>query len=129
LAVYHDSLFVGGGFFIVNGDSLINLMKWGGGNYVDTCGQFYLGITDPVQSGPFVTVFPNPATITATFQINGNHQMFEFIIYDQLGREVWRKQSDEDKVELSTEGFEPGMYFYRIEGNGEVKASGKLIIE
>ncbi|HEU4718908.1 MAG TPA: T9SS type A sorting domain-containing protein, partial [Bacteroidia bacterium] len=76
-----------------------------------------------------LTVFPNPAKTSATFQLSGQIQMFELIITDQLGREVWRGNSDSDRLQLSTENFLPGMYFCRIEEQGEITASGKLIIE
>lgn len=76
-----------------------------------------------------ITVFPNPASSIATFQISGVAADRTIFVFDQFGREVWRKQNDEDTVQLSTEGFMSGMYFYRIEENNEIKAAGKLIVE
>ncbi len=76
-----------------------------------------------------VEVFPNPVITNATFQMTGFDGNKTLIIYDQLGKEIWRKESFENQVEFSVEGISSGLYFYRIESNGGNKANGKFIIE
>lgn len=75
-------------------------------------------------------LYPNPVAKgePVTIKNTVNSKMLTVIIFDQLGREVYRKQGGGNEVELSTFGLEPGMYFYRIEESGEVRAAGKLII-
>src|ERR1700741_1785102 len=89
LGIYHDSLIIGGGFWTINGDSMINIAKWGGGSYVDSCGYFYLGVNDPATPSLTVSVFPNPVTETATFQFSGLTGKAVIHLYDAIGREVW----------------------------------------
>ena len=128
IGTFRDTIYVSTGI-IFNNDSSDNLVRWIGGNYTDTCGFLTTGIATQSQQNFIVEVLPNPATSNAIFQINGEHRMLDFIIYDQLGHEIWRKQSEEDRIELNTGEFASGLYFYRVEENGELKSSGKLIIE
>lgn len=125
---YNGELYVGGGFWTVDGDSVPCVVKWIGGNNTNACGHLNTGLQETVTDNT-VQVFPNPAKTSVTFQLNEQTQMFELIITDQLGREVWRGKSDTDRLQLSTEDFLPGIYFYRVEEQGEITASGKLIIE
>ena len=76
-----------------------------------------------------VNVFPNPASTSVTFQLNGFDEIKTLVIYDPLGKEIWRKETDENQIELSVEGFAVGIYFYNIEQRGECKAKGKIIIQ
>lgn len=130
LETFEGNLYAGGGVWTIDGDSVSKIVKWVGGNNTGACGHLNTGIQETDHSFS-VRVFPNPATTSVTFEFNrnGNSQMFEMVIYDQLGREIWREKGYENRLELSTEEFEPGMYFYCLEENGEVMASGKLIIE
>jgi hypothetical protein len=127
--VYHDSLFIGGGFWTIAGDSILRIAKWVGGNYTDTCGFLSTGINDQLQESFSANVFPNPATTSATFQITNSQGEKSLIIYDNLGKEIWRKETTENQIEFSTEDFAPGLYFYRIEQEGAKMCTGKLIIE
>lgn len=128
LGTLRDTLYIGGSFSEIDGDSISKIAKWTGGYFGDACGNT-TGIENAEKPNFEVTVFPNPATTSATFQINGLHEMLVFTIYDQLGREVWSKQSEENEIEINTAEIAPGLYYYRIEESGEVKSSGKLIIE
>jgi hypothetical protein len=76
-----------------------------------------------------VSVFPNPASTEATFQMSGLNGNKTLIIYNQLGKEIWRKETLENQIEFLTEGIAAGLYFYRMEQKGETKAAGKLIVQ
>jgi hypothetical protein len=129
LGVYRDTLYMGGGFQFINADTIICLAKWIGGNFGDTCGFISTGVNEQSQENFSVQMFPNPITTDAIFQITGSGKNKTLIIYDQLGKEIWRKETSENQIEFSAEGFSSGLYFYRIELSGENKASGKFIIE
>jgi hypothetical protein len=75
------------------------------------------------------TFFPNPVSTTGIFQITGIHEMLTTTVYDQFGRVVWITQSNESQVEFDARRFCSGIYYYRIEENGVIKATGKLVIE
>ncbi|HTE34715.1 MAG TPA: T9SS type A sorting domain-containing protein [Chryseolinea sp.] len=76
-----------------------------------------------------ISVYPNPASEIVTFQFSDAHESRSIIIYDQIGREVWREETNENLVSISVNEFSAGMYFYRVEETGTVRAMGKLIIE
>ena len=128
LASYQGELYIGGGCWIISTDTLAGVAKWIGGNYVDTCGNM-TGIDEENSYSNFVvSVFPNPISQAAIFQFNGPEELRTIIIYDQAGREIWRKETDVNLVEFSAEGYSPGIYFYRVKQTEEMKASGKFII-
>jgi hypothetical protein len=129
LDFYHDTLYVGGGFRLAGGDTMFYLAEWIGGNYVDTCGAINTGISEYNISNSTVCVFPNPAATSTTFKMGNLEGNKTVIIYDQLGKEIWRKETAENEIEFSTEGFAAGLYFYRVEQNGEYKTGGKIIVE
>jgi hypothetical protein len=47
-SVYKDTLYVGGGFQTIDGDSINCIAKWTGGSYVDTCGV--VGVDELVEN-------------------------------------------------------------------------------
>jgi hypothetical protein len=121
------NIFVSGSFSDVayfDADSLVSY-----GNYDIFIGKidFTTGITEQVQNFS-VNVFPNPAITSTTFQMNGLIGSKTIIIYDQLGKEIWRKETNENQIEFSVENLAAGLYFYRVEQKGEASANGKFII-
>lgn len=95
----------------------------------DTMGCNLTGVPEPSSDYQIISVFPNPASEIVTLQFSDAHQSRSIIIYDQIGREVWREETNEKLVSISVSEFSTGMYFYRVEEKGIVKTTGKLIIE
>ncbi len=126
LAVFRDSLFLGGNFWSIGQDSILHIAKFDGGNWVDTCGQFYLGVEGPLNN-PLISVYPNPVSDIITFQFSGEQKSRELVIYDALGKEVWREETDESSVSISASQFAEGMYFYQVTEEGRNPCSGKFI--
>jgi hypothetical protein len=116
---YNNELYVGGQFLKIGGIYTNCIAKWH---------EVGASINEQVQQSLSVLIFPNPAATNTTFQITGSPGNKTLIIYDQLGKEILRKETAENQIELSVEGFVPGLYFYRIETGGERNASGKFII-
>lgn len=127
-AIYNGELYAGGAFTIVDLDTVNHIAKWIGGSYTSVCGNT-TAITEQTQQNFSVQVIPNPVTTNAIFQITGSSGNKTLLIYDQLGREIWRKETDENQIEFSVEGLSAGMYFYRVEQKGEIQASGKLVVQ
>jgi hypothetical protein len=123
---YNDTMYVAGGFNLVDGIFMPHLVKWIGGNYVSTCGNT-TGIQE--NSGSFfVSVFPNPASSVITFQMLESSAS-EIIITDQLGREVHRKKiNGEQQVKIPVDDLPDGMYFYQYVENHDKKRSGKFVV-
>jgi len=129
IEVYNNELYIGGGFWTVDGDSVTSkVLKWIGGNNTGACGHLNTGIEE-TANGFSVSVFPNPASTSVTFQMTGEPVTRTVILIDNLGREIWRKETNENTVEYFIDGTAPGLYHYRIEDQGTVKFTGKLVIE
>lgn len=128
LGSYHDSLYIGGAFTMIDSDAVFCFAMWRGGNYVDTCGNT-TGILEQTNFFATVQAYPNPSSAITTFQFLDNSATREIIITDQLGKEIWRKESSDLTVEFPAHDFSMGMYFYRVEESSGVKATGKLVIE
>lgn len=61
-----------------------------------------------------VLVFPNPVKTNTTFQITGSDENKTLIIFDQIGKEIWRKETDENQIEFFVENFAMGLYYYQV---------------
>ncbi len=96
---------------------------------MDTCGVIITSITEPSLSNQSLSVFPNPATTIATFHMNGFDGNKTLIIYDQFGKEIWRKETSENQIEFSTSGFASGLYFYKVHQNENISSTGRFIIQ
>jgi hypothetical protein len=121
------NIFVSGSFSDVahfDADSLVSQ-----GYYDMFVGKidFTTGMEEQSQSIS-VNVFPNPATTNVTFQMDKLKGNKTIVIYDQLGKEIWRKETTENQIEFSTENFATGLYFYRIESERKF-AQGKFVVE
>lgn len=129
IGTFRDTLYMGGGFQLINSDTIICFAKWIGGNFGDTCGNLSTGVTEQMQQNFSVSAFPNPASQQVTFQVSGAHEPRTVIIYDQLGREIWRQETADRQISVSVAGFAPGLYNYRIEQENGAVFSGRLIIQ
>lgn len=89
--------------------------------------DFTTGIAEHSMESPFCSAFPNPASGTTQF-LFGDHSERTIHLYDQLGREVWTTTTNDSPVFFNAADYSNGLYVYRIEENGAIKASGKLLI-
>lgn len=125
IVAFDSSIYISSGNIFDNTVSTL-FVEWVGGNYSDTCG-IWDGVSDYTAT-EVVKVYPNPATDFMTFQFGENQNGRTVIITDQLGREIWRKETSETSIQLPASEFSAGMYFYSIEEREEIIATGKLII-
>ncbi|MBK6621978.1 MAG: T9SS type A sorting domain-containing protein [Saprospirales bacterium] len=78
------------------------------------------------------SLYPNPAgssvVLSCAMPQSGP---VSWILYDALGREVRRKNlpAGYTEMEVSMEGLGKGLYFYRLEREGEVVWVGELAVE
>ncbi len=82
----------------------------------------------PVQE---IMVYPNPASGQVTVALPlPLYKGAVWSLCDQLGREVARAllPVGQQEAQLGVEGLAVGLYFWRVEGDGNVLGSGKLII-
>lgn len=125
---YQDTLYVIGGFLNIDQTPATYIAKWIGGNYVDTCGNM-TAISESDSKRIDFVLFPNPVINMGTFEVSNGNESFTLVICDQFGRVVLQKMSDGIRLDFLTEGIASGLYYYTIVQDGEVRKSGKMIIE
>ncbi len=78
-----------------------------------------------------VNVYPNPFSEAATFELATTETFgqLEFTLYDATGREVKRIRFSGNRFELPRTDLTNGMYIYRIESNGTLLSTGKVIAQ
>jgi len=89
------------------------------------------GIDEP-KNKIHVTIQPNPFHESATLIISGNEAMkeIEMNIYNSFGQHI-RTEFFEDtsSMKIERKDLPGGLYFYSVAGKGEIKASGKFIVD
>lgn len=126
--------------FLAHG--ILAIEKYGNDIYLG--GQFFQAWSEPgdciiytdqsVGSDEIVTqgktlVNPNPATVHATIYLPRSGEKKTVIVFDNFGKEIWRKETPEHEVNFSVEGMAPGLYFYAIEENCRRVAQGKFAVQ
>lgn len=104
-------------------------------NTVDSNCDAIVGIDEITGNTTNVKVFPNPSNNFVTFSIeNGTPSIVsdehpELVLYDQMGREVYRGTFQETTQIVDVHNFRSGLYLYRIAQNGQLMGTGEIIIE
>lgn len=129
IVFYRDTLYVGGGFETVDGDSIKYIAQWNGGTFVDTCGVISTTISDVEGRFDNISLYPNPASEIITFSFGNIEETRMVIIYDQFGREIWQKENSGWSVEFPALEFSAGLYFYTILSINSPPVTGKFIVE
>ncbi len=128
IATDGDSLYVGGNFTTIDANPVNNVVAWIGGNFSDSCGHLNTSINS-LSISTDIIVFPNPASDVITFQFSDDQQSRELIIYDALGKEVWREESDAFSFVISIQEFPEGIYFYSVGGENGKNVRGKFLVQ
>jgi len=92
----------------------------------------FAGLNDLASSTTF-TVFPNPATTSATINISlDNKSEVAVRVLDMTGKEVASKDygvlASSSIINLNTVGYQSGVYLVEVTVNGQ-KATKRLIIK
>lgn len=78
------------------------------------------------------SVYPNPFSTTATFQITGWNELkttqAELKIHDALGRQVFHTDLHAPHFELNRGDLTKGIYIYSVTRGNEILATGKLVV-
>jgi len=129
LGFCNDTLYIGGGFLTIDGDSISRIAKWIGGNYVDTCGNISSVNEIPSQENT-ITVYPNPFSDYTTLVLTTQLFKATLLVYDILGKEVMRIENLTGKeIKISRGGMSQGMYFFKIIDGNTSTGQGKMLVE
>ncbi|MCP4439690.1 MAG: T9SS type A sorting domain-containing protein [Aureispira sp.] len=98
-----------------------------GENFVST---IITGIEDVLIEDVAVKVYPNPFQEQTTIEVEGgDHQELTLRVYDLMGRMVLQTNATENKIQLQRGNLPQGVYVYRLEGDGELINTGKVIAQ
>jgi hypothetical protein len=76
-----------------------------------------------------IEIFPNPASLDITFQFADSMGNRSIVIYDNLGRETRRMETQYSVISVSVADFADGIYFYSIIGDTKHKTTGKFVVQ
>jgi len=127
VATLDSSLYIGGGWWIIGNDTISGFAKWIGGNYTANCGN--MTYSEEYIAAIVTLVFPNPATEEVTFQFSDSQESHAIIIYDLLGNEIYREETNDNAISISVSEFAAGLYFYTIIDDQNQTTSGKFVVE
>lgn len=116
LDFYQDTLYIGGGFWSVDGDTNITYIAKYIGAGPDTCGNT-TGINENKVQTNGLRVYPNPASNSVTVEWNKELQVQSLAVFDYLGREVLNKQLNNNthSLQLDVSAFTQGVYFLQLQ--------------
>lgn len=95
--------------------------------------DYFLAFSDQItyEKNIEVQVFPNPFRDQTTIRVLGkDYPHLDLLIFDVWGRLMRQKSSSTDnEVQFYRQDLPAGVYFYRLQSEGEWLNSGKLIIQ
>jgi len=124
MAIWRDSLYVCGGITTVDGDTMLQVIQWIGGDALGECST--TGIQQPGSSEELsISPLPTPGQWAVHLPKRGNWQL---VAYNAGGQQVgqWRTPGTELTIDLAA--HPPGLYLLRtLSGEGEL-LSTKLFV-
>jgi hypothetical protein len=126
-AIFHDSLYVAGGFWTIDGDTMNYISKWTRGNFSDTCST--IGISE-MEEDNVLQLFPNPVQnkITVRFSTSSKQEV-TYYIFNSLNEIVEMKNAKliGDELHLDISYFPVGVYFLQVNSNDGFISGRKFI--
>ena len=120
----NGTIFIGGGFWTYNTDSVLRVAKWIGGNYVDTC-TISVGINE-LSVNNQISIYPNPTTsILNIVDENNQLQNATIEIKNYLGQSIL-SVSFSNQIDISD--LSSGMYFLTVRDK-QSRRTAKIVKE
>jgi hypothetical protein len=109
---YNDTLYMSGGFWTIDGDSIYRIAKWLGGDNVANCATY--SVED--ENLNFIKIYPNPAENYITIVIDDWELLGagSYAIYNLLGEQVKMGGVNQAQTDIEIFGISPGMYTIEI---------------
>jgi len=122
IAFYQDTMYIGSGNNVINGDTVADLIKWVGGTFGDTCGAV-VGINNPVpETQHSVLIYPNPNNGIFTLVIDGiGKDETQINVLDVAGKLVLNNtvitSNTETRVPIDAMNLAKGVYVIQVKNN------------
>ena len=120
--LYHDAIDV---FYNKTADITDARSKW----KVELASNTPLSLDDNELVSLEIKIYPNPASKRFTVLLNG-FNMTNMVIHDILGKEVYKKTTTKDRLEIENNGrFAPGLYLIKVTDDLKRMHHSKLVIK
>ncbi|MDO8970559.1 MAG: T9SS type A sorting domain-containing protein, partial [Saprospiraceae bacterium] len=116
VAVWHDTVYVAGSFFEVDGEPLRFLARYVGDPANSICSAPISSAPEPKSEG--FGLWPNPAT--DLLQVQAHAPIEALWVHDAQGREVLRPVVSGERVSVSVEQLPAGLYFVSLRAGGKI---------
>ena len=129
VAVWRDTVYVGGSFFEVDGQPLRFLARFVGDHTTDTCSAPVSAAPEVLTSKARIRLWPNPATEMLLIESTGSIERVR--IFDSTGKEVINaiqpiSGTKEESITLDTRLLTYGLYYVTLQSSGNTH-SGKFV--
>jgi hypothetical protein len=126
LAVYNDTLYVGGWFTNVNGDSSMSRIAkyW--------APKKPISVQEVKNKESEIKVFPNPFSNSVVFKLLKARPKAVLALFDRSGKRQeinYSLENENTQILLQRGKLAKGIYFYRISDPQTLLGEGKLLIE
>ncbi len=81
----------------------------------------------PTKRKQAIVVYPNPFNIYLKFEVTG-YDMIEIEVSDFSGKTIYKKSTDQAKINLPTEDWNQGVYLVSIKSAGEIILTEKIVL-
>ncbi len=118
IGFYHDTMYIGGNFLSIDGDSTISRIAKYIGTGADTCGnRTGIGELSDKENVAF-SIYPNPAQDYFNVEItNPDKEEINLSLYNLLGEKLYHQEfsSRYHKEEISTRSLAKGVYIVSLQ--------------
>jgi len=103
------------------------------GTYTVTIDTSHVSVPQVPDAGFLYRVFPNPTggVLNVSIKANGE-EAFRLILYNSIGQQLLQRKferSPEVNTSFDMSGFEPGIYFVRMESGGKAAVSRVVVVK
>lgn len=97
---------------------------------VDTFLNLVLDTWTPNHAGLELGIAPNPMSTATVVEVKGweSTQPVSLELYDLLGRQAVRMESNEARFILQRSDLTPGIYFVKLQSGGAVLGTGRVVV-
>lgn len=127
LGTYRDSLYIGGGFWSVDGDSSISrIAKWAGGDYTEACGNTTGNPPQPEKVE--LLVYPNPANDLLNIELPQNSGDLFLEIFSVTGQRLLNARLYSSSQEIRISHLPPGLYLAKLTNKNGISSTQRIVI-